>query len=631
MGWFRRLGLQRRIMLYVGLGLATMFVVGAYLGLLSIRQATELVYQERLGTASTTAAILEHNLRELVHQVEAVQNRLLRVDSPEELEQIGRDLFGQVSADTSFPFVRAQGVSLLDREGRVRLVIPSPAGVAVEIEAGEPWKGLEGALLLPARASSPSESNVFGTLQVPVTDGEDEIRWTAVLTLVGLNRDEPYFLPPSRAREGDLIGGKSSDAYNLEVLGPDGRVLLTRGGKTPAGKVSPHWTILGQHAWEPSSSFVFLHKPQKGQTFPAHMVAVVPLSSGPLTILLQQGEDVALALPLRLRQRLILFSSLGFLATMVVAWITTRHVVKPTERLTVAARHIAEGKVETPIRVAAQDEIGTLAESLEIMRRRLQAWGSELEKQVQERTAELQERNRELRMLYETLQHKEEQLHTLLGKVLGAQEEERRRVSRELHDGIGQALSALTLGLESLEQAGGDPRDGLQEDVERLKGLARETLSDLRRLTVALRPAALDDLGLVPAIRRYAELYLGDAGVAFQIQDELVSSRLDLTVETVIYRVVQEAINNVVRHSGATQATINLQATDDMILVSVADNGRGFQPSFDFSTEGVGLQGMRERASLAGGRLTLDTGPGRGTAIRLEIPITRRPGSPSYV
>ncbi|MBI3954343.1 MAG: sensor histidine kinase [Chloroflexi bacterium] len=351
---------------------------------------------------------------------------------------------------------------------------------------------------------------------------------------------------------------------------------------------------------------------------------MAPLTSGPYVAILEQRADVALALPLRLRQRLILFESLGFMVTMLVAWVTTRHVVKPTERLTTAAQRIAAGEVEAPINVAAQDEIGTLAESLEIMRLRLQAWGSELEKQVRERTSELEERNRQSRLLYETLQSHERQLRSLLGKVLGAQEDERKRVSRELHDEIGQALSALTMGLERLEDARPEQWVNLMDQVERLRELAKGTLGDLRRLTVALRPAALDDLGLVPAIRRYAELYLGDAGVDFDVQEENAGSRLDPSLETVIYRVVQEAINNVARHSQATRAKINLSSRGDTFVATVEDNGRGFDPLV--TREGVGLQGMRERASLAGGQLTLDSQTGHGTRVRLQLPLTGKVG-----
>ncbi|MBI4336734.1 MAG: HAMP domain-containing protein [Chloroflexi bacterium] len=621
MGWFRRLGLQRRIMLYVAVGLALMVGLGAYGGLLAINQATELVYQERLGTAFTTATILDHNVQELANNVELMSTRLLRAESSQETQQTAKELLQLVSASGSFPLVRADSLWLIDEEGKVQLALPGGAeGEATAAPAGMPV--VSKPTLLPPW--SPSASHAFGVLLVPVDDDTGAQRWTVVLFLDGLNREQPYYVPPYVPASELAATADSPYAYRLEVLGPEGHVALTQGGKTRPGDDSPHWAVFQEQVPRPNGPFVFLHRPQQGQTFPPHVIAAVPLASGPFLLMLEQREDVALALPLRLRQRLILFATLGFVVTMLGAWVTTRHVVKPTEQLNVAAHRIARGEVETPINVAAQDEIGMLAESLETMRRRLQTWGSELERQVQERTRQLEDRNQELRVLYETLQQKEEHLRVLLGKVLGAQEEERKRVSRELHDEIGQALSALSMGLERLEQAKPEQLPALRGPVEALNELARDALSDLRRLAIALRPAALDDLGLVPAIRRYAELYLGTAGLDYEIREEGLEARLDPTLETVVYRVVQEAINNVARHSEATRARVYLRSSDGTLTATVEDNGQGFEPALATSGQGLGIQGMRERASLAGGTLTVDTRPGHGTTVRLEIPTGAR-------
>lgn len=226
------------------------------------------------------------------------------------------------------------------------------------------------------------------------------------------------------------------------------------------------------------------------------------------------------------------------------------------------------------------------------------------------------------------LGEKEEQLRTLLAKVLRAQEDERKRVSRELHDGVGQALSALSMGLQRIAEARQDEWPKLQGEVAELKGLASDTLTDLRRMTIALRPAALDDLGLVPAIRRYVELYAGNAGVRFQLQDEGLDPRPDSALDTIVYRVVQEAVNNVIRHSQGTRLQVSLQTANGTIIAIVEDNGIGFDPTSPASQHGVGLQGMRERASLAGGTLTVHSQPGHGTVVRLEIPAGSRNHSP---
>lgn len=355
-----------------------------------------------------------------------------------------------------------------------------------------------------------------------------------------------------------------------------------------------------------------------------HLMALVPLRALPWAFAVGTHASQAFAPAQQLWQVslgfLALLTGLAFAGTVFVG----RRLVQPVRALSAAAGRVAQGDRSVTVRIPWGGEIGELARSLETMRLRLQAWGTELEQRVQERTAELEERNRQLSILYETLRAKEEQVHTLLRKVLGAQEDERKRVSRELHDGIGQALSALSMGLERLDRAGPGAWPQLQEQVEALKELVHNTIGDLRRLTIALRPAALDDLGLVPAIRRYAELHLGMAGVDFEVRQEGLDARLDGSLETVIYRVVQEAINNVARHSGATRVRIGLQFNRDAVAATVEDNGRGFDPALDTLKQGVGIQGMQERASLAGGRLAVDSQPGRGTKVRLEIPLPER-------
>ncbi|GEM_PF-5112618 len=244
---------------------------------------------------------------------------------------------------------------------------------------------------------------------------------------------------------------------------------------------------------------MLLHEPAPGDSFEAHVMAVVPLQESSFYLVLEQPVDVALLLPTQIQQRLVFLMSFGFLASLLVAWVTTRHVAKPTERLTAAARRIAEGEVETPITVVAEDEIGILAESLETMRQRLQTWGAELEKEVQTRTAELEGRNQELRELYRTLQQKEEQLRTLLRKVLVAQEDERRRISYELHDEIGQGLTAMRLEMERLARSSADA--AVRERLTPIREMVSGAVDDLRRIIAALHPGVLDQLGLVPALQ----------------------------------------------------------------------------------------------------------------------------------
>jgi signal transduction histidine kinase len=358
--------------------------------------------------------------------------------------------------------------------------------------------------------------------------------------------------------------------------------------------------------------------PEMGDLRGTHLMAFIPLQTMPWALEIGTSTAEAYAPAQQVRNgsiaALLGLTALALLATVVLA----RRVVEPVTSLSRVARRIADGERATEIRTPWGGEIGELARSLDTMRLRLAGWAAALEEQVRARTAELEQRNRELGELYASLRRQEAQRQTLLGRILGAQEDERRRVSRELHDGIGQTFWALTLGLERL-QGRDDCPPGLCEELAALQGLAAESLADLRRLTVALRPAALDDLGLVPAIRRYAELYLNDGRIGYEVVADGLGDRLDPFRETVVYRVVQEAINNVARHSGATRARITLRRTGDTLCAEVADNGRGFDRSA--REPGVGLQGMAERALLVGGKLEVASSPGGGTTVELTVPL----------
>lgn len=211
--------------------------------------------------------------------------------------------------------------------------------------------------------------------------------------------------------------------------------------------------------------------------------------------------------------------------------------------------------------------------------------------------------------LYEALAEKEAQRARLLKAWLKAQEEERARIARELHDEVGQALTGLILGLEGL------PGDR----VEALKELARHTLTEVRRLALDLRPSVLDHLGLEAALRRYVREFAERTGVEVDLSLHLTRP-LPQELETVVYRVVQEALTNVARHSGSPRASVGVVEVLGEVRVFVEDEGRGFDPqAVDPGRQG--LLGMRERVELLGGRLSVESAPGQGTRVQVRLPI----------
>jgi signal transduction histidine kinase len=204
-----------------------------------------------------------------------------------------------------------------------------------------------------------------------------------------------------------------------------------------------------------------------------------------------------------------------------------------------------------------------------------------------------------------------------LRRVVEAQESERRRLARELHDETGQALTSILLGLKSLEETSGGA--DFRGAAEQLRELVVSTLEDVRRLAVELRPTALDDFGLVPALQRLAALFSEQTGIGVDFESSLPGDeRLPEAVETALYRIVQESLTNVVKHARARTVSILLARRDGTVTAVVEDDGTGFDPAAN-RKGGFGLVGMGERLALLGGRLEIESGA-TGTTIVAEVP-----------
>jgi signal transduction histidine kinase len=205
-----------------------------------------------------------------------------------------------------------------------------------------------------------------------------------------------------------------------------------------------------------------------------------------------------------------------------------------------------------------------------------------------------------------------------LRRVVAAQELERQRLARELHDETGQALTSILLGLKPLEDS--TSPDEARRRVAEVRELVVSTLQDVRRLAVELRPAALDDFGLASAVERLAQTFREQSGLRVDLEARLAEERLPSEVETALYRIVQEALTNIVKHSHATRVSILLTRRDASVAAVVEDDGEGFDPSVD-AQGGLGIVGMRERLALLGGRLAIESAPTAGTTLMAEVPL----------
>lgn len=314
------------------------------------------------------------------------------------------------------------------------------------------------------------------------------------------------------------------------------------------------------------------------------------------------------------KTRNILFTTL-LIALVLGSFITayfTNKLLAPLRQLTTATHIIREGDFSARVSIQTQDEIGHLATAFNMMAEKLSTYKLE----NKENRAEL---NRIQKLRVQLVQH-----------LITAQEEERKRIARELHDETSQSLTALKLGLKAMEQTTSTAE--IQDLSHELRQMLGATLNEITAISRNLRPSVLDDMGLVAALARF----LGDSSVrlgkriAFK-HEGLVGKRFPVYVETAIYRVVQEAVTNSLKYAHAENIFVSVTYINNLLKAIVDDNGVGFDPTTvfdgDIPQEGFGLFGMQERATLIDGTLQIDSAIGRGTTITVTVANVQEAGA----
>lgn len=291
-----------------------------------------------------------------------------------------------------------------------------------------------------------------------------------------------------------------------------------------------------------------------------------------------------------------MFAVCGLALSAVLNAIVLRAAFAPLLRLQEVARQVGEG--DFSVRAApsplADAEVTQLAETLNV--------------------------------ILDEVQHYQEQMRALSGSVITAQEEERQRIARELHDDTGQVLTLLLIRLKLLESQA--PNDALRAQIDELRGLVSGAIDQVRQLALALRPPAIDQLGLASALRSLIATYTANTRISVKL--EIGREQIPLSPERTIavYRVAQEALTNIAKHAHARNVVMTVATTGGELVLTTRDDGAGFDLSElshrraqTTSGPGVGLFGMEERARLAGGALRISSAPGRGTSVTLRVPL----------
>ena len=288
---------------------------------------------------------------------------------------------------------------------------------------------------------------------------------------------------------------------------------------------------------------------------------------------------------------LLLFFAIG-ISTLVIGIALNQLVIKKLQHFVEAASLFGRGEFKGMINFKSDDEIKMLAESFNRMAKTL------MEKMKLERK--------------------------YLSQIIDAQENERRRISRELHDEFGQALYAIKFNLEMIDKDLPHTTSVVRGRLEEAKSLSSQTLTTMRQLSLDLRPTMLDDLGLIPTLRWYIQNFSNRLNICSNFETIGLEEKLPPQIETAFYRIVQEALNNIAKHAQADRVEVSLMKRDSRIHASIRDNGKGFDLDKVLHPEsperGFGLAGIQERVSLLGGQMDIQSRPGFGTLIHVEIP-----------
>ncbi|MBI4465005.1 MAG: HAMP domain-containing protein [Acidobacteria bacterium] len=613
--WARR-GLRARIVLLVGLGTLVPLGILGWVSWASLGQLREQVLTERRLLAESIAAHVEYALQSNLETLQEVSSKL-GVNFENLNPAAGQGAVKEAYLRSRF----LERVSLLAVDGQV--LSEEPVG---------------GRRSMADLSSLPFAEEALQSGRPTVSE--------LVVDSGGSRR--LYALVPMRNWQGKVVGGVAGemDPANPRfgsllrpfAVGQSGSIDLVDSRAVVIASTNPARLFTKSDHRQFLEGLIRQRKTATGTCHSCHgdpppdgqvreVMAFVPLSLAPWGILIRQPEAETFSAMLLLRREILWFGPMLLAIAVLFAWGAARSVTKPLGMLTEASERITAGEMAKPISALGEDEVGRLGRSLEKMRVALKESLESVARANQGLERRVEERTQELERLYHQLREREELRGQLLRKVISAQEEERKRIARELHDETSQALTALAMRLDTTLAA--LPAEDSQRRLEEAKALAMRTVDGLHRLILDLRPSVLDDLGLLSAIRWCAERHLQPLGIAVRCEFSGLDRRLPAEVETALFRAVQEAISNVARHAEAETVLIQCALRESILTVEIEDDGKGFDPASIQrpvgTARGMGLLGIRERMELLGGTAQIEAAPGQGCRIVLTVPVIGEP------
>jgi signal transduction histidine kinase len=610
--------LRRRVYLLMAIGTFIPVLVLGTVGFAWMRAFDQRLVAGRVAAAGAVAAHLDAELTldlEILQRLAAAAAPALGDGDPAMERQLLREALPHFR-HREVVFLLDRATAVVAEEPRGRFSEAPQAAVPLVREVLASGRPRLSGLVLGERGGVVHEL-------VPIRDWRGEVVGVAGGTFRPERRDFEKMLRHLRR-------GRTGFA---DLIDSEGRIIASteRGRTGGLSECSRRFGLLAAGKRTHSGRCADCHADEGVPLRPDEHLTFAAIGAAPWAVVVRQ--DAAEALPL---QGMLPWYAGGALLLLQLAlagafgWGAARSVTQPVHVLTEHAERIAAGELAWPIPDLGEDEVGRLGWSLERMRQnlgtliaRVAEANALLEQRVADRTKELNEANAQLT-------EREEVRSQLLRKVITAQEDERKRIARELHDETSQALAVLAMGIEAAQDA---IRGGVTPRLDEVKAVAVRTLEDVHRLILDLRPSVLDDLGLLSAIQWYADRHLSTRGISARCEfGEL--PRLPPEMETALFRMCQETMSNVARHAQATAVLVQVGVEDDVVVIDIEDDGKGFDPAGVAQREerrSWGLLGIKERAEILRGTARIESAPGQGTHVEVRIPLPATPQPPGGV
>jgi signal transduction histidine kinase len=608
--------IQARVMTLVALGVVTSMLVPGWVAWRSLDELATQAVTAREADASLAAHHIEGVLAREWNKLQEIAAAPAPEREPEQPTTAGFAPRPELLRDVYFRSEIMERTFVTDSLGR--LAVQEPASTEA---VGQEVPGARAVIATGRPGVSPYIAAPQGGhvhLLVPIRDWRGQV--------VGVAGGE---VDPAGTRVLSILGEHAgSPATTVDVVDTSGTVVMST-AIARIGTTCVHRASMAAGIRTGLAASGTCRGCHDRQTDSANgLNALVPIRTVSWGICLTVSSVPSLARAAFLRAALSWLGPALLGVGLLFAYGAAQSLLRPVRVLTREAERIAYGHLDQPIPNLGRDELGRLGRTLERMRVALKASIDAIEDANTTLEGRVDARTRELKDISRQLAEREEARARLLRQVITAQEDERKRLARELHDETCQTISALAMRLESAARQ--FPDGAAPAAFGDARALALRALDELHRLIYDLRPSVLDDLGLWSAIRWYAERQLVARGVAVRCEFPESDRRLPPLVETALFRVSQEAISNIARHAGAEQVLIQGNIRGDTLTIEIEDDGQGFDPAEAGKPSpdghGWGLLGITERVEAIGGQIDIDTAPGQGVrmVVTVKIPAMER-------